>query len=283
MRIYNVLVITPSTLRPEILTKTFSSFCGNCFDKYRVSIPRSINSNRTIEEDESYGCNIRLVINIDYVSECEVLGHYECSKIAEEIDFIASKFFYKQKTLSCHQEEQCSLASAFHRLWTVASISNSDYVFYLEDDWLLKKEVDLIDMLKIMDHNPNLAILRLNFKPSNPTYTKQWRHIFSWNGEYYKCPNEDKKHIGFCGHPSLINPKFIKDTVKLINNSSCPERQMKGLYGETPMKRIIEKWDYGVYGKGIDDQPYIEDIGRQWRSEHNIIKLADTTWRKKQK
>jgi hypothetical protein len=135
-------------------------------------------------------------------------------------------------------------------------------------------------LIKIMDDNPNLATLRLNRFCSDLNSTKQWRHRFPWTGEFFKCPEEDKPYIGWCGHPGLVRKEFIREVLPFLKNNECPEKQIKGIYGPTKMREVVLQWDYGVYGFP-DSGPYIADIGRQWRGQNGIIKLKDTTWVKK--
>lgn len=255
---YNVLVLTPATLRPHLYMETLKSFSTNCFHR------RPINGDVI---------NYKLALNIDTVGEAK----YHCDNITKlaENCFDEDNIWYVNENYG-----ECSLASAFYRLWQFASISPVDYVFYLEDDWLLLEEVDMSVLIKIMSNNPNLATLRLNRFKSDVAFAKQWRHKFNWTGEYFKCPCNDKDHIGWCGHPGLVRMGFIRDTFPLLLPYLCPERQMKGLYGDTPMRKIIRKWDYGVYSVP-GGPPLIQDIGRSWRSRREIVKRSDTTWQPK--
>lgn len=263
MKQYDVLILTPATLRPEIYSRTLESFFENCFyqdgyyeDKFRL----------------------HLALHIDCVGK-ETTHSDEVVNVAQDY-FDHIPFLQKNHIL-----EQASLSNAFHTLWRFASDYCCDFYFYLEDDWVMNKRISLMRMIKIMEFSPTLATLRLNFKPSDKESTKQWKHYFRWEGLYFKCPEEDKKHIGWCGHPNIVRGEFIRETAELLSPFFCPEKQMKGLWNSgrwgVMMRDIIEKWDYGVCSVPLSD-PVISDIGRAWRAENQIIKDdINTMWRRR--
>jgi len=251
MKSYNLLVITPATVRPMILSNTLISFNEYLFLR-----------------DYNENINVQLAIHIDPVGEENrtMLDVTLTAKRHMKIDWIYKNY-----------EEQHSLIRAFRRLWEYAAVSDFDYIFYLEDDWQLLRLINLQRMIDLMEKYPNLATLRLPFRPTAEKWSKNWRHLFPWNGDYFYCPEEDKPHIGWCGHPNIVRKKFVYETAMLLHPNECPERQMKGFWANE-MSQIIMKWDYGVYGYP-NEKEAIRDIGRQWRNEHNIIKEKDTSWR----
>lgn len=250
----NILVITPATIRPEIFDKTLNSFFGKCF-RHNGNI------------------NYQIALHVDCVGDHEEKDIHEIFGLAE-IYFGTERIWY----FGTERDQRfCSLSRSFYNLWFFASASLCDYVFYLEDDWLLLENIDMGRLIQIMDNNPNLATLRLNRFKSGAAFAKQWKHWFRWNGQYFECQEKDKAHIGWCGHPGLVRKEFIIETLPLLRDDQCPERQMKGIYGPTKMRDIIMKWDYGVFSNP-NRQPLIADIGRVWRSQRNIIKLKDTSW-----
>ena len=170
-----------------------------------------------------------------------------------------------------------ALSHAFYWLWKSAAESAFDYFFYLEDDWELLQPASLSRMISIMEKHDRLATLRLPFQPTAENHSKNWKHYFPYNGEYFECPEDDKPHIGWCGHPGLVRKEFIQETMEHLQPDYCPERQMKGFWGND-MSRVIMSWEYGVYGFP-NQSKYVQDIGRKWRAEQNIIKQKDTSWR----
>jgi hypothetical protein len=251
MKKYRVLIITPATVRPEIVQKTFTSF----YEK--LVVPSQIQA-KSLDID----LRISMAIHIDAIGDtCD----RRICRTPLDIHLMAQHFFkvdYVHKNFKDH-----SFPLAFTHLWLHAANSRADYVFYLEDDWLLLEEVNLIDMISIMESNPTLATLRLPFRETNVGFFENWKHRFPWTGQYFKCPAEIKGSIGWCGHPGLVNMNFIRNTVTVLDPSWCPELQMKGRV----MPKIISCFDYGVYGIPAGPK-YVQDIGREWRAKRNIIK-----------
>jgi hypothetical protein len=262
MKDYKLLIIIPATMRIEIVEKTMQSFKEGMF-------PKLIDRRYMIDGKTKNKIALEAILNVDYVGEVgdDLYDDYDITLAVNKYFFVG---FCKYKL------DGCSLISAFRWLWKMAAGSDADYVFYLEDDWLLLEEIDPFAMIEVMENYPNLATLRLPFCPTDLQYSKNWKHKFWWNGRFFLCPKDERKHIGWCGHPSLVNPKFIRETLPLLDPCFCPERQMKG-FGENDLSKIINKWDYGVFG--IPSGPaYIKDIGREWRKEKNIKKCTNTAW-----
>lgn len=246
-----VFVMTPATLRPDILDRTYSSFYKNMFEEFKRPLS--------------------LVINIDPIGDTG-------ARVAME-RVIRQYFVLQLRSQVCfNHPPQPSFPRAFLWLWNIVMRCTSDYAFYLEDDWELLQCVDLERMVTVMENNPSLATLRLPFTPIGLNEYKSWGHLFPWVGDYFKCPYESKRSIGWCGHPGLVNVAFMRDVMSLLRDDACPERQMKGNPDrDYEMFNLINKWDFGVYGFPGESE-YVRDIGRQWRIDRNITKLYTTEW-----
>ena len=262
-----VLILTPATIRPDVLNHTYRTFKDLMFIRLAMD-PEDVQRNPH-SEIGAIRFDYRVAIHVDPVGGLEDPA---------DVISVAQQYFplaFAQVNSTPHN----SLAFAFYRLWSIAAKLDYEYVFYLEDDWELLMPVSLARMISIMDRYPNLATLRLPFRPTADKHSKNWRHIFPFNGDYFECPEEDKPHIGWCGHPNLVRRAFIFETLRWLHPYGCPERQMKGFWGND-MSRVIMKWDYGVYGTTNQGEA-IKDIGRKWRENQEIIKLKDTSWRVK--
>jgi hypothetical protein len=259
MKSYKLLILTPATLRSDIFRYTLRSFRDKMFP--------------TLKDGIMIGGKNRKQINVEMALHVDGVGNTDTDSVLN-ITFLANTFF---KVRHCkHEYDNCSFSKAFHWLWLTASRAGADFVFYLEDDWELLEEVDLFDMIDVIESFQNLASLRLPFRPTDLKFSKNWRHLFPWNGRFFICPETDKKHIGWCGHPNIVRPRFIREVLPFLSPDYCPERQIKGLEGGE-MKKIVEKWDYGVFG--IPAGPaYVKDLGRVWRSNRGIVKMKDTSW-----
>jgi len=254
MKLYKILVLTPATIRPSIFRRTYRSFDNHLF-----------------RDNEVDGVVFVCGLHVDPVGRKDT--EYTAMDIKLSANRVLPILFSKVNYKGSH-----SLSSAFKWLWDMASTSEVDYVFYLEDDWELTKYVDIKKMIRIMEEYPKLATLRLPFKPLGMAHSKNWAHFFPWNGSYFHCPETLKGSIGWCGHPSLVRMDFIKETNEFLTANWCPERQMK-IYKQfgTPMGKVISKWDYGVYGYPAESE-YVKDIGRVWRTQNSITKLKNTSW-----
>lgn len=220
-------VTITATLRPEILMKTIDSFMFNMLGKH----------------------DCRCILNIDPV------GWSSSQKVYD----VCRNYFPK---VVVREAEVPNFGAAFKWCWEQVE---RPWVFHLEDDWELKREIDIHDMVKIILVCPSgldwskLALLRLPQFHSGANEMKNWNKFFPWNGTYYECP--DKTGLGFCGHPSLIRAQFVRNTVKHLDENKNPEKQFHVKSGS--LAEEIQKWDYGVYSKP-GWSPVIQDLGRKW-------------------
>jgi hypothetical protein len=158
-----------------------------------------------------------------------------------------------------------SFPKAFINTWRKTT---SKYIFNLEDDWELLLNLDLLDMIRIMDENPNLAVLRLPYKATDEK-SKNWSCFYPWNGEFFECPKDKKRELGFCGHPSLIRGDFAREAVRHLSPDLNPEKQFH--HGPPGIMQLIDESRFGVYAEK-HQQRAIVDIGRKW--------MVGTGWQK---
>lgn len=234
-----------ATRRPELIRKTLSTFSSKFF--FRTN-------------------DYRLILNVDPVGKD--IQSFEIIDLCRE--------YFPYTTCRCPNEP--SFSKAFKWVW---SRVDADFVFHLEDDWELLRPVDLVKMLDIMADNPDLALLRLPWKPTDTESAKNWKYFFPWNGEFFECPEEHKREVGFCGHPSLIRGEFVRNTVKYIDENRNPEKQFH--HGTVEIMKEIDKWRYGVFAEQ-NQPPAIRDIGRRWMIKNDHRKAGSkaffTQWEK---
>ncbi|MBW2044792.1 MAG: hypothetical protein JRI96_07875 [Deltaproteobacteria bacterium] len=235
-------ILMTATRRPEVVERTLRSFKTNLFQK----IPAKV------------------IINIDPVGP---------GKTKDTLD-VVGKYF---RVESVNLPEVPHFGRAFKWVWSQAE---AEMCFWLEDDWELLFPIDLFRMIKIMDSNQNLAILRLPWRPVGTGYSKNWKWFFPWNGEFFECPQEIRRQVGFCGHPSLVRGKYVRKTVRFLNPEKNPEKQFH--HGNPELLFEIDRWRYGVFaqpGQG----PSIRDIGREWMIDNGYRKAGTkaffTQWR----
>ena len=230
-------VTITATCRAKILDTTLNSFFKNLL----------------------CGFNCKGIINIDVIGPDTVV----------DIIKILETYFKKLEINISHNP---SFGEAFKWCWSMVERS---WVFHLEDDWLLNRPVYLDHLKSILDSEPNLALLRLPQFLSGQFYMKNWNKFFPWNGLYYKCPEELKGGLGFCGHPSLIKSQFVENVRKYINPNLNPEKQFHAKSG--PLMDEVLKWEYGVYGyPGMD--AFITDLGRKWMIKNGYAKEGNKAY-----
>jgi len=239
----DILILTTATLRPEIFKRTYESFWTNLFDG-----------------DES------VCLNIDCIGNDEVESSVR--KIIRR-----ARYCFKGNLVVKVNRFLPNFTDAFLFVWQTASTMQKDYkyVFYLEDDWILNRKVDLGKMIEMMESDPLLAILRFSHKNTDANQSKNWNVFFPWDKKagYFRCPQSLKQSCGMCGHPSLIKMPFVVNTSPLLNREMNPEKQFHrkdpNMFGE------INRWEYGVFSLPNEDL-YIKDIGREWMIENKFQK-----------
>lgn len=226
--------------RPEILNRTLASFFGNL-----VGLAEA---------------DLRLIINIDPVGR-EVAAH-DCIKVCE-------RYF---SNMVIRTPDRPSFPKAFRWVWQQVE---APMVLHLEDDWEMVREASLEDMVRLFARDPFLMIMRLAAFRSEGETMKNWNKFFSWNGEYYEPPEEEKGLLAFCGHPSLIRKSFIEYVAPRLDPEKNPEKQIKGKNGK--IGSFLLNFKYGVFSQP-DTGPIVRDIGRQWMVQNGFQKKGPKAW-----
>ena len=231
-------VTITATNRKDVLYRTISSFMENLL----------------------FRCDVETIINIDNVGESG--GTDTIAKIVEL--FMPIKL--SRRSLKPNFSE--AFAFCWHSV-------EANWVLHLEDDWELLQRVEIREMIEILNNEKDLALLRLPQFRSTEDKMKNWDKFFPWNGKYFECPNELRKAVGFCGHPSLIKGEFVKKCAPLLDMTINPEKQFHG--DNQPLVDEVMKWRYGVFSKP-NHPAYIKDLGREWMLKNDLKKKGDKAW-----
>lgn len=229
-------VTITATRRPEVLEKTLDSF------------------------KEFFDVPARCIINVDPV------GHNIESGVVSDL---ASRYF---RYVTFRHPADPAFGFAFKWCWLQ---SEAPWVFHLEEDWELLEPVKASQLIKILDDEQDLALLRLPMFHSGPTSMKNWTHIYPWNGSYYECPSEKRVELGFCGHPSMIRGEFVRGCAPYLVGIKNPEKQFH--HGPMEILRRVIQYRYGVYGKP-GTGPFIRDIGREWMQKNSWVKSGNKSF-----
>lgn len=246
-------ITTTATLRPEILARTYESFTSHLLKP----------------DLAHYHC----ILNVDPIGE---------DISPDEVIEVAKRFF---PNVVSHVSEISNFALAMKWCW---SHTKAEYVFNLEDDWHMLKDLDLSRMIDIMESHPNLAHLRLSMFPTKTLAEggakgsglclRQWNRYIPWNGDFFEVPREEIFSLGYSGHPSLMRGEFMRQMCYFFDPRICPEKMLKGLF--LVVRQALSKWRFGVYHEYRDKAPRtIKDHGRPWREAHGMYKDRDVFFR----
>ena len=203
----NINITTTATLRPELLDRTYNSFCNNLFG--------------------SKPSNCRLIINIDPVG-----GNYSKYDVLD----VAHKYF---DYVTYNVSKEPSFPKAWKWCWDQV---NSGFVFHLEEDWELLRPVQIEDMMSILDRNKHLATLRM-LKMNVPGNLTFFRSKYLVKDGFLQAQD---RSVSFGGNPQLIKGVFVEQARKYLLVDRNPEKQFR-VTSPDLWENVVSKWDYGVY------------------------------------
>lgn len=231
-------------IRPDILNRTLESIVKNiCQDRD----------------------GFRLVLNIDPIGES-----IKPAKVIKT----ARKYF---DDLIFNIPKTPSFAKAVKWVW---SNSDAPYVFHIEDDWIINRQIDVDDMINILKKYEKLSSLRL-YKNKMPKRKKVTTFACSWvyNEEGFYLAKDWRKQFGL--NPILIKREFINQALPRMRDTVNPEKQFR--YSQEYMRKVIKDWQYGMY-TNPGDKALVTDIGRKWINNTEFTKPKTgtfLTWEKK--
>lgn len=227
-----------ATLRPTILNETLDSYCKGLF-----------------KDRERY----RLIINIDPVGE-------QCK--AKDIIKICNKYF---TDVVWNVPEKPSFPDAVIWVWKQIN-PKTKYVFHLEDDWLLGRDIDIDDMIRILEKHPTFAYLRLlKYRIPNVGRLHLFRAMYHYSQEGFFISSNRENQFGL--NPCLIKAEFLRKALPNMVSTLNPEKQFR--YSNKYMRDLLMQWEYPIYGKpgwGIT----AIDNGWKWRKKLGINKPDNT-------
>jgi len=232
----NIDITMTAVLRPDVICKTLESFTSNLL----------------YEKNIKY----RLIINVDNVGE-NILPK-QIRKICEEY-FSEIKFNFS---------ENPSFTKAVMWCWDNAE---SDFVFHLEDDWIIKRKTSMNDIIRIMNDNNDLACIHLMRHDINGK-TKQ---LFGTEYEYSDNAGIfiSKRPFGFSLNPVVIRLDFLKKIRSAMVDNKNPEKQIR--VKNKKMNKTMNEWRYGIYASYGDKAFVYGKNGLVWRKKNGLIKPPD--------
>lgn len=236
-------IVTTSTLRHEILDKTLKSFRKNLFtDIYTY----------------------RYIINIDPVGDNKRSSSSDVLKIAY-------KYF---DNVVVNEPMKPNFARAV--IWCWSQIKNK-YVFNLEDDWVLRKKINIKELTDILERYEDVMSLRI------PQKKIAGERV---SGNYLQ--EKDRKLFHYFSRISL-NPTLFRGSELLflsniMDSGLNPESQLVPYWskkkGKKELYNFMKNKKHTVY-IGAGEYLSCSDIGRDWRAKMRIVrKPCFTRWGK---
>lgn len=222
----NMDFTTTAMARPDIVDLTYYSFSKNL---------KGINLKEC-----------RLFINIDPLPR-------EINR--EEVTEVARKYF---KEVYPNYPKNPNYTTAYNWIWSNAT---SEFIFNLEDDWELLREVSIPELLKYFDKYPSLMEVALR----------------AYSYKYRACPTS----------PSIMHKRYYKAVAGKLDEKINPEVQLRGKkFGiDMPAPRFKISWQGKViaYPEQENEESIIlKDIGRDWLDNTKFKRPKDkigfTTW-----
>ncbi len=170
-----------------------------------------------------------------------------------------------------------SFAKAVKWVW---ANSDAPYVFHIEDDWLINRDIDVDNMIDILKKYEKLSSLRL-YKYKTPKRNKITTFESPWvyNQDGFYLAKKWEKQFGL--NPILIKREFINQALPRMRDDVNPEKQFR--FSQKYMKTVIKDWQYGIYSNP-GDKALVTDIGRKWINNTQFCKPKTgtfLTWEKK--
>ncbi len=239
-------ITTTAVIRPEILEMTFKSFTENLFT-----------------EREKY----RLIINIDPVGNK--------NKSPDDVLKVCYKYF---DNVTYNITKEPSFPKAV--IWTWKQVT-TPFLFHLEDDWIIKRKVDINRLVGILHKNHHLACMRLyKHNIENKTRPKLFNSTYSYKSHFFEA-SSSKTQFGL--NPVLIRQSFIDEALPLMVDNKNPEKQFR--YNNDKMRNFVMRWKYAIYGKPGDKTLVWGKNGLHWRNNSKYDKPRDgsqfITWKER--
>ncbi|HEY6225490.1 MAG TPA: hypothetical protein VI282_00050 [Verrucomicrobiae bacterium] len=222
--------------RPTLLARTLESFHANLFRHFQIS---------------------RALINIDPV--------WGSQKDSDDCAALIKNYFPNP---AIFRPETAGFAAAVKRVWTN---SKADFIFHIEDDWVLNEEITPA----ILGHfnDPSIAQVSLVSREKNWDRARRGDFHFVKRRSILfgaiKIPFR-KKVPAFTTSPAFTRGDFARKWASLMDEKLDPEKQ--AYMGINPLlEKFVRPFRNYLY-PGKVNEITIADTGREWRESQNIEK-----------
>ena len=221
-------ITTTAAIRPDLFRKTLKSFTEKLFINQK---------------------DYRFILNVDPI--------WEDLDPMEMVD-IAYKFF---DNVVYNIPDKPNFAQACKWCW---SNTISEFIFHLEDDWTISKNINIGSLLLHMINNDDMMSLRLPKLSLNNLKSNDTKRGFII-------------HHKLMLNPTIFRGSFIRSISKKMNTIDNPEKQLRKVF------KLSNSQLAGIFcGSGCGE--YIKHNGRHWQRLSNYKKVKGSnfiTWEKR--
>jgi hypothetical protein len=153
-------------------------------------------------------------------------------------------------------QKQEGFCSATRRLWSLAADSSSPFVFYLENDFVLLRSLDLEGAIAVLDANPMLSQMQFMREPVNREERQAGgvipKHV--QRGDEFAVRDgwiENRAYV-ITTNPSLMRCDFMVENPWPEYDSEC-----EGRFG---IDLASKGFSAGIWGDGT---PLVRHVGRR--------------------
>jgi hypothetical protein len=242
MDTFDVAIV--ATLRPELLKRTLTSFIDNLWGKaYWTTIAK-------------------FYVNVDLAG---APNEREVEPLRMKVQEILFRILGKENVVINYKQPHFPTAW----LWGIQN-TTSNLVFHLEEDWVMDYKIDFEKMYGMFVKYKRLKHLRLSFFKSTEEYVRLWgKYNANWNGDFFNIEDSDIIPVGWCGHPSLNDGKWLRKVAEKIDPGMNPEKQFHR--NQTIVDEFIKGNQFGVFQPQNTDRT-LTDIGREWMKANGFVK-----------
>jgi hypothetical protein len=163
--------------------------------------------------------------------------------------------------------EKPGFTAAVKRLWTH---SRADYIFHLEDDWLLMEDIEP----SLLNHFNDATVAQVSLMAKEKNWDRAERgdyHYVKRRASVLGIPLPFRiTRNAFTTSPAFTRGTFARGWAQLMNEAFDPEKQMySGL--NLPLEKFA-RGSRNYIHSGQEHYSLVVDTGREWREARNIEK-----------
>lgn len=170
------------------------------------------------------------------------------------------------KTLEKTYGDEFIVWSNIHRMGFCQNIATAwqtnnsaiDYIFHLEDDFVIQQEVDLHAMIRVLENHVSIAQMSLLRQP--------WSVEEKIAGGIIQLHRDEFFQEETLGHPWVRQARYFTTNPSIyprrITEMVCSEMHPPGCEGKVSRYLVENGYQFGIWGR-LDDRPRVIHIGEE--------------------